>query len=164
MNQIDIVILVVIGISALSSLWRGLVREILSLFIWITALVAAVMFSESVALILSESIENELLRFITAFCLLFLSVLIAGALFGKALDGALKASGLSLFDKFLGALFGVARGITMVLVCLYVLNFFVSESSWWQESTLIPYGMAMINLSQVLIGDWDWLGSRTQVI
>jgi hypothetical protein len=42
-----------------------------------------------------------------------------------------------------------------VLVVLFILNVFVSGSKWWQQSTLIPYGMVLIEESQIFIGDMN---------
>ncbi|MCY4263743.1 MAG: CvpA family protein [Gammaproteobacteria bacterium] len=155
MNPFDTAILIVIGISALYGLWRGLVKEILSLVIWVVALVVARLHSGLVADMLSSLIENEIVRSLTAFCLLFLGVLIAGSLLIKLMDTVLTVTGLSLFDKMLGAIFGVARGAVIVLVCLYILNVFLSENTRWQDSSLIPYGMAMIQQSQEWIVEWQ---------
>ena len=69
----------------------------------------------------------------------------------------LVVTGLKTIDRLLGAVFGVARGTVIVLVFLFVLNVFVSESEWWQQSTLIPYGMVLIEESQFFIGDMDAL-------
>ena len=52
-------------------------------------------------------------------------------------------------------MFGVARGTVIVLVVLFVLNVFVSGAEWWQQSTLIPYGMVLIEESKIFIGDMN---------
>ncbi|HBJ90734.1 MAG TPA: hypothetical protein DDZ21_12280, partial [Gammaproteobacteria bacterium] len=62
---------------------------------------------------------------------------------------------LKFLDRLLGAVFGLARGTVVVLVILFILNVFVSETEWWQKSTLIPYGMVMIEESQIFIRDMN---------
>ena len=91
----------------------------------------------------------------TAFCLLFVGVFLVGALINHFLNKVLTITGLKFFDKLLGGVFGVARGTVIVLVILFILNVFVSETEWWQQSTLIPYGMVMIEQSQLFIVDMN---------
>ena len=67
----------------------------------------------------------------------------------------LTITGLKLADRLLGAAFGVARGVIIVLVILFIASMFVSETHLWQDSQLIPYGMTMIEKSQVFIGDMN---------
>lgn len=66
-------------------------------------------------------------------------------------------------DRLLGGVFGIARGLIIVLVIMFVSSVFVSETALWQESKLVPYGMTMIEKSRVFIGDLDSV-DPTQIV
>ena len=155
LNQIDTAILIVIAISAAFGLWRGFVKEVLSLLSWIAALLVARVYSVSIAGLLVNMIESESIRCVAAFALLFVIVIMIGTLINHFMAKLLTITGLKFLDRLLGAVFGLARGTVIVLVILFILNVFVSETEWWQESTLIPYGIVMIEESQIFIGDMN---------
>ena len=154
-NQVDIVILIITLLSSVFGLWRGLIKEVLSLLTWIAALLVSRVYSESLAGLLSGMIENEGIRYVTAFTLLFITVMLLGTLLTSLMSKLLTVSGLKLADRLLGAVFGIARGVIIVLVILFITSMFVSETQLWQQSQLIPYGMAMIEKSQMFIGDMN---------
>ena len=155
LNQIDTAILIVIAISAAFGLWRGFVKEVLSLLSWIAALLVARVYSVPIAGLLVNMIESESIRCVAAFALLFVIVIMIGTLINHFMAKLLTITGLKFLDRLLGAVFGLARGTGIVLVILFILNVFVSETKWWQESTLIPYGMVMIEESQIFIRDMN---------
>jgi membrane protein required for colicin V production len=153
LNQIDTAIIIVVAISSAFGLWRGLVKELLSLLSWIAALLVARVYGEPLARLLVNMIESESIRYVTAFVLLFVMVIMIGTLINHFVAKLLTVTGLKFFDRLLGVVFGLARGTVIVLVILFILNVFVSETEWWQESTLIPYGMVMIEESLIFICD-----------
>ena len=155
LNQLDTAILIVIAISVAFGLWRGFVKEVLSLLSCVAALLAARNYSKPFAGLLVNTIESESIRYVTAFALLFVIVIMIGTLINHFMAKLLTITGLKFLDQLLGAVFGLTRGTVIVLVILFILNVFVSETEWWQESTLIPYGMVMIEESQIFIGDMN---------
>jgi len=159
MTQVDTAILIVIAISSAFGLWRGFIKEVLSLVSWIAALVVARLYSEPVAGLLENMIESSSIRYVTAFSVLFVMVMLLGTLINHFLNKLLAVTGLKLLDRLMGALFGVARGVVIILATLFILRVFVSETEWWQQSTLIPYGMTMIEQSQGFLGDFGDIGS-----
>ena len=157
MTQVDNLILAVIAISSAFGVRRGFIKEIMSLRSWIAALLVSRVYSVSLASILENLIDNPSVRYVIAFSVLFVIIIMLGTLLNHLLSKLLVVTGLKTIDRLLGAVFGVARGTVIVLVFLFVLNVFVSESEWWQQSTLIPYGMVLIEESQFFIGDMDAL-------
>ncbi len=154
-NQVDIVILIITILSSAFGLWRGLIKEVLSLLTWIAALLVSRVYSEPLAGLLGGMIENDGIRYVTAFALLFVTVMMLGTFLNFLLSKLLTFTGLKLADRLLGAVFGVARGVIIVLVIMFITSMFVSETELWQQSQLIPYGMTMIEKSQVFIGDMN---------
>lgn len=157
MTQVDNLILAVIAISSAFGVRRGFIKEIMSLLSWIAALLVSRVYSVSLASILENLIDNPSIRYVIAFSVLFVIIIMLGTLLNHLMSKLLVVTGLKTIDRLLGAVFGVARGTVIVLVFLFVLNVFVSESEWWQQSTLIPYGMVLIEESQFFIGDMDAL-------
>ena len=157
MTQVDNLILAVIAISSAFGVRRGFIKEIMSLLSWIAALLVSRVYSESLAGILGDLIDNPSIRYVIAFSVLFVIIIMFGTMLNHLMSKLLVVTGLKTIDRLLGAVFGVARGTVIVLVFLFVLNVFVSESEWWQQSTLIPYGMVLIEESQFFIGDMNSL-------
>ena len=155
MTQVDTLILAVIAISSAFGVWRGFIKEILSLLSWIAALLVSRVYSESLAGILESLIDNPSVRYVTAFSVLFVLIIMLGTALNHFMSKLLVVTGLKTLDRLLGAVFGIARGMVIVLVVLFILNVFVSGSEWWQQSTLIPYGMVLIEESQIFIGDMN---------
>ena len=153
MNAADIAIISVTVVSCLFGLWRGLIREVLSLVTWIAALLLSRLYSETVSGMLAGMIENEGARYVTAFVLIFVVIMMIGTLINHLMSKLLNVTGLKLADRLLGGFFGIARGAVIVLVILFITNIFVSETALWQESRLIPYGMSLIEWSRTYIED-----------
>ena len=155
MTQVDTLILAVIAISSAFGVWRGFIKETLSLLSWIAALLVSRVYSESLAGLLESLIDNPSVRYVTAFSVLFVLIIMLGTALNHFMSKLLVVTGLKTLDRLLGAVFGVARGTVIVLVVLFILNVFVSGSEWWQQSTLIPYGMVLIEESQIFIDDMN---------
>ena len=155
MTQVDTLILSVIAISSAFGVWRGFIKEILSLLSWIAALLVSRVYSESLAGMLGGLIDNPSVRYATAFSILFVIIIMLGTALNHFMSKLLVVTGLKTLDRLLRAVFGVARGTVIVLVVLFILNVFVSGSEWWQQSILIPYGMVLIEESQIFIDDMN---------
>ena len=80
MTSPDIVIGLLLLLSALIGLFRGFVKEVLSLIIWIAAFVVALLFAQQVSDLLTGRIDNTSVRLILAFAAIFITALVAGAL------------------------------------------------------------------------------------
>lgn len=163
MNEIDAVILVIVGLSFLFGIWRGLVKEVLSLVTWIAALALARLYSGAVADFMVNLINNESARYVGAFALVFVLVMIVGTLINHLISKLLTITGLKLVDRLLGGAFGVARGAIIVVVIIFITGAFVNETIQWQESQLIPYGLSLIEWMQLYI-DVDDVNSVQPVI
>lgn len=140
-NVMDWVVIVVLGLSIGLSLWRGFVREALSLAGWIAAFVIANMFVGELSILLVDWIVNVTGRYIVAYALLFVGTLIMANLLGKLGSRVVKVTGLSLLDRLLGTAFGFARGIIIVLVLVYLLRHLAPPQNllWLHQSQLMPH-------------------------
>ncbi len=134
----DIVILTLILLSAVIGLFRGLVREVVSLAIWACAIVGAMVFASPVAEYLTAIEASRPIRVAIAFGIVFFGVLIAGGLLQWSLARLIQSTGLGGTDRFLGFVFGALRGGLVVIAALIVARPFAETSDWWQESLLRP--------------------------
>jgi membrane protein required for colicin V production len=111
----DYAVLAIVLVSIAVSVWRGLVREILSLIGWVVAFVVANAFAADLAPTLGMLPGHPVLRLIAAFLLILVACAIGMAGVNWALMRALQATGMTLADRGLGGLFGLARGVLIVL-------------------------------------------------
>ncbi len=139
MSTADYAILGICLVSMLVSLFRGFIREVFSLLVWIAAGYAALQAAGPLSLQLESLIEVPSVRVIVAFVGVFVLVLVVGGLVNYLLGKLVATTGLSGTDRLLGAVFGALRGVAIVTVGVILATFtpFV-EDPWWQESTLLP--------------------------
>ena len=140
MAHIDWIILSVITLSGLISLVRGFVKEAMSLVIWIVAFAVAMQFKELAAGLLINMIEQPSIRQLVAWGGLFVATLLLGSVVNFLLSKLVSSTGLSGTDRMLGLVFGVFRGLLIVLALVIVLPgaLPVDQDAWWQTSKLIP--------------------------
>ncbi len=140
LSWVDYSIIGVIALSAIISLVRGFVREVLSLATWVLAFWLAFAFFRDFAVVLERWISVPSVRLGVAFGGLLLVCLLIGGIIGYLAGQLVDKTGLSGTDRLLGSFFGVARGVILVstLVLLAGLTPFPKDH-WWQQSVLIPY-------------------------
>jgi len=138
MNWIDTAVIAVIFLSALVGLARGLIREVLSLAVWLAAVGVGYLYHKPVAEALTPYIAQPGVRLGVAFIVLVLLVLILGALLGALLSALIHKTGLSWLDRALGLVFGGARGVVLVAMVVFLAGLTpIADEPWWQESTTI---------------------------
>jgi membrane protein required for colicin V production len=137
---LDYVILAIVLISTLVSLFRGFVREAMSLAFWVIAFWVAQMFFREVAVSLEQWIPVPSLRLAAAFAIIFFVVLLLGGLITFLFAKLIDATGLSGTDRVIGMLFGATRGALLVagLVLLAGLTPMPNDP-WWKESQLVGH-------------------------
>lgn len=140
LNAADILILAVIALSMLFGLLRGFVAEVLSLACWVAAFWAAWAFGDKVATFYAPYLHERTAAIIAGYVTCFLGVLIVGALIGWVVHKLMRHGGLRGGDRFLGMLFGLARGLLLVTFVVLMLGFTAlpREAGWWRRSTLLP--------------------------
>ena len=128
-------------ISCLISLLRGFVREAVSLLSWVAATVIALAFDARLAIVYEQWVGTPSIAMLLAFLSLFVGTLLVGALINKLIGMVVSSAGLSGFDRILGAAFGVARGLLIVMAFVVMLPMLlpVRQDPWWLQSQLIPH-------------------------
>jgi membrane protein required for colicin V production len=152
----DYIVVFVLICSIVISTLRGLVKEILSLLSWIVAFVVANAYGEALAGLLPDAIPGGTTRLIVAFLALFIGVRLMMMLLSMAVDAVIKASGLTLADRGLGGLFGLGRGLVIVLAVVLVCGMTaIPQQAFWKEALFSPLAeTAARTVTPYLPGDW----------
>lgn len=148
----DAVILAIMFLSIVIGLWRGFVREALSLVTWGASLLLAFIYCTHVAHYCFQRIDTPALRILAGFVLIFFVGLIAGTLCSKLIAGIIQRGGLSGIDRMIGLIFGVLRGVLIVALLITVVKLMhLNQEPGWQHSVLVPQFVAMVEWLQHLL-------------
>ena len=141
LNGVDWFIIVVLSVSTVLSLWRGFVREALSLLGWVAAFVVAHLFVDQLAAQLATLIANITGRYIAAYAILFVGTLVLFNLIVHLAVKLVRVTGLSVLDRVLGTVFGFARGVIIMLVLAYLAQQLLvpQDRPWLENSLLMPH-------------------------
>lgn len=151
MSILDYAAIGVILVSLLWGIWRGLTREVMSLAGWVLAFLAANAVSGPLGDMLPPSIANPEVRVLTAFLAVFVVTLAAATIAGMLLSKLFKAAGLSGVDRTLGAIFGLARGVVILLAFAIVSGLTsLPRQPLWRESV----AAGMLERTVVQLRDW----------
>lgn len=155
MTGFDYAVLAAVGLSLLLGWWRGFLSEVLALVAWGLAFWAARTWAGEVSPALGGWFADPGVRYLATFVGLFLVVVIALAGLRWLLREMVRAVGLGLVDRFLGAMFGVVRGGVVVLagVLLGGLTSLPREP-WWRDAVLAP------PLETAVIAGKPWLPAQ----
>lgn len=135
---IDLIIITIIGLSVLTGLMRGFVKELIALCVWILAIWLAFTYSKEVSSWLQAYIQDLTARTVVAFVGILLVTIIVGGICNAVFSFILRRSGLSGTDRLLGMGFGFIRGIFIVTLLLLVFNMAsIPYQSYAKDSRLI---------------------------
>jgi len=139
MTTFDWVVVAVVALSTLFAFVRGVIRELIALIAWVLGVIAALLYAPALAAMLPDFGGHVVLRYVIAFALVMVAALLAGALVAWPLSKAVRAAGLGFVDRFLGSIFGLVRGIVLMLAFVLVAGFTtLPRSAWWQQSAFVP--------------------------
>lgn len=132
----DWLLCAVLLFSMLLGAWRGLVYELMSLAAWVAAFMLAQWLAQDVALMLPFlQGAAEKVQYAAAFVLVFVASLFAAGLLSWVLKKVVETVGLRPVDRALGAVFGLARGVLLLLVATVVIQLMgMAQQPWWQHA------------------------------
>ncbi len=148
MTIFDYIVLIIIGLSVILSVMRGMIREVLAIVGLVAAFYVGVTYTNQVLPMMPVDIPNDALRVLAAFLVLFLATLLLATLLGIALSAIFKKAGLGWLNRFLGALFGVARGLLIVCVIVFLagLTDIPKDPRWRNAMFSAPIEALVVNL------------------
>jgi len=135
----DYAVLAILAASVALGAWRGLVSEVLALAAWVLAILAGRALAPDMAPVFADWLKGTAWQYAAAFAAIAVAVLVAVALLRFALSKLLRAIGLGPLDRFLGAVFGVARGVLVVWLCVLIGGLTaLPQQAWWRQAWLAP--------------------------
>ena len=134
MTVFDYLVLLIVAASLLLGMWRGVVGEIIALVAWVLAFFAAKWWGTPLAQWFT-AISDPTLRIVAGWVAVFMATLVVMALLRLTVHSLIKALGMTLSDRLLGLLFGVARGLAIVLLLVAVGGMTaLPKEKWWSEA------------------------------
>lgn len=127
-------------LSMVVGAWRGLVHELMSLVGWVAAFFVAQWLAQDVAQWLPLWREAApQVRYAVSFVLVFVVSMFAVALVSWLLGKVVSTAGLKPVDRSLGGIFGLVRGLVVLLVIAVVVHLLGMRSQdWWLDSRVTP--------------------------
>jgi membrane protein required for colicin V production len=154
MATLDYIVLAIVLISALTGLVRGFLREVCSLLSWILAFWLAWKLGPLVEPYLGGTLRQAPYGLWAGRAIVFIAVLIVGAIIGAAVNYFVRLSMFSGLDRLLGFVLGLFRGVVAVGVAIVLAQaVHLDGESWWKKSRLIPHMESVADLLRALAGD-----------
>lgn len=145
MSWLDGALLALVTLSLLLGVWRGFVREALSLAAWVIGVVVAFRFGVQAGAGLPFDFPSPFIAALAGGVLLLLAVLVGMSVASLILRKLLQWARLSAADRMLGALFGLLRAaVVIVAVVLLAERTALARQPLWQESAVLPWVQAAV--------------------
>ncbi|RMF11145.1 MAG: hypothetical protein D6763_04010 [Alphaproteobacteria bacterium] len=141
LSSFDILVLIILGLSALYGVARGFTSEALSLGAWVGAGFATIYGLPHFRPLVREHVDPDSFADILAVVVLGLVSLILFKLLGRAIGGFVRQSSVGAIDRGLGALFGLARGVFIVSVAYLLITWIIPKNDlpgWIEEARTRP--------------------------
>ena len=135
----DYLVIGVIALSGLIAFFRGFVQETLSLLLWVFAFAAAMFLNVYLDPYFVDYIDNAEIRRILTIISVFVGIIFLGGFSIKLLRGLVHWSGMGGLDRLLGVLFGLFRGMLLIVVIYLVLPAEFKQSKFISESQSSTY-------------------------
>ncbi len=149
LNWLDILLLVILGITIVIGAIRGFLRQIIGILAAVIGLIFAIKYYPVGAKVFSF-VRNDVLAQLLGFFLIFITVLCVGwvinILLAKAVRGPLKS-----LNHFMGAGLGLVKGIIICCVVVFGLLVFPVNTRVLEESQFTPYCIKIADTAYNLI-------------
>lgn len=152
MNVVDAVLATAMLLSMMLGAWRGFLYEVFSLLGWVAAFVLAKWFAADAAAWLPLQGASEALRTVVGFLAVFVASAFGFGLVSWLVRKVAEKVGLRPVDRVLGSLFGMARGLILLVFAAFVVGLTPwARESVWLESRLAQVLMVMADQAKVLL-------------
>lgn len=142
MTTFDLFALGFILLTTLMAMMRGLVNEVASLLSWIVSFIVAKFFAPHLANIAFASMQPREIAFGLSFIIIFVIMMIVQRLFRTLITTFLQSMGLGGVNRFLGACFGIVKGVIMVTLVVIICSFtdLPKTPTWRNSATASTFG------------------------
>jgi membrane protein required for colicin V production len=138
-NWLDWILAAVIMVSVVSAMMKGFVTELIALATVIAGLIVAAVKYREVAVYFEDVTKSHEVALAVAFLALFVGVFMLGTLISVLARKLIKTAGIHWFDRFMGGVFGLVRGVLVDSVLLMVMVAFAIKPDSVQKAVLAPY-------------------------
>mgnify|MGYP000843971028 FL=1 len=139
MTALDVCAIAVVAVSILFAYARGIIRSLIGTAAWIVGFVAALAFTPALGARLPQWQDAPFVPYVIAFVAVFVAALVAGALVAWPLRAVVRKAGMGFVDAALGATFGFARGLALMVAFALVAGVTgLAQRDWWQNAFLAP--------------------------
>ncbi len=129
LNNLDVVFLVIVGVSALVAIARGVTKELLSITGWILAAVSVYYLLPVVDPIMQKYIASKVLSNLVSGMVILILFCIFWVLAVDKISTQIRFSKLSSLDRILGFIFGIFRGVIIVILLQIMISSLIPEES-----------------------------------
>jgi len=138
-NWLDYILAAIVVASIVTAIMKGFVQELISLAAVLIGLVVAAVGYSRAALWFDDLTKSHEIALGLGFLVLFIGTLLLGALTGVLARKLIKNAGIQWFDRFLGGLFGLVRGVLVNAILLMAMLAFAIKPDLVRQSVLAPY-------------------------
>jgi membrane protein required for colicin V production len=140
---LDVILIAVMGVSALLAMVRGFTREALSIASWVAAAAATWYFFEPARTIARENIKFNPPQLVDVLAAgsIFVVVLLVVSFITMKISDAILDSRVGPVDRILGFAFGAARGLLLVVVAFMFFTWLVPDKGqpeWFRTAQSKP--------------------------
>jgi len=163
MTTFDIVVCFILGLSLLSSLFKGFVKEVFSLLSYLGGFLLAIKYQGDFAQVLMENISSKPIAKVISFVTIYVLAYTIISLMGKVVRGMLvSGTKLSMFDRLMGGVVGFGRGMVIVIAVTFPLQFFPEiMKKVTKDSETIPYLVKVLTFVNQNIGNFKFQNPLT---
>lgn len=129
MNSLDIAILIIVAISALIALGRGLIKEVLSIIGWVLAIIAVIYLMPMLTPFAEKYIDNSSAAAVATASGIVILFFIIWIILTSKIIGSIRNSKLSGLDRVLGLFFGIFRAFLLVVLVYILINWMVPKEN-----------------------------------
>jgi len=138
MHWLDLSILIIIVLSIALSFFQGLVKEVLSLMVWLLSIIIALVFGLQFSQVLNTVISFPDLRLLLASLGLFTLTFTLGSVINFLIIRSLRLGEGNLAERMVSVLCGGVRGLVIVIGLMFLAGLTrIPSTRWWQEALLI---------------------------
>lgn len=138
---LDLIVVAIVIVSTIFAIYRGFVRETLSVFAWAVAAFATIYFSPAAIPVTRSWFGTSWLADAVAYAGVFLVVLIPLSFVSYRLSEGVRHSPVGTLDRSLGIVFGLLRGLVLVAIAYIVFSLIVvprDQPGWVRHARLLP--------------------------
>jgi membrane protein required for colicin V production len=149
---LDFLLLAIMLVSGMLAMIRGFLREVLSVAAWACAAIATVLLYDKLLPIAESNLGAGTIAKVAVILGVFLLTLLIMSVITARISNMVLDSRIGALDRTLGLIFGLARGLLIVVVAFFLF-------SWFVPANKLPEGIRDAKSREALQATGAWLQS-----